>query len=475
MHLLSLSRRDSALRPRTLWQTVSLLALAVACAAGFAQEATAPHARNIILFIGDGCGFNHLVAAGLYQYGELGRHAQDRFPIQFAVSTFSADGEGYNPSRAWTDFGYVMQGATDSAAAATALATGIKTRNGAIGVGPEGERLETILERAEALGKATGVVTSVPVSHATPAGFVAHIGSRGEYAEIARQMLLSSAADVIMGAGHPLYDNSGQPRTPSDMARACQYVGGEEVWRAILEGKAGGDADGDGRPDPWRLVETLDQFQALMEGPTPPRVLGLARVAETLQQRRPCTVDANHDGAIDAQDLKLSPPDAVPRNPGLPDLTTMTRGALNVLDDDPDGFFLMVEGGAIDWAAHDNAAGRMIEEVRDFTDAIAAAVAWVEAHSNWRDTLLIVTADHETGYLMGPNSDPTWEPLVNNGAGNMPGLEWHSTGHTNMLVGLSAIGEAAVRLEAYADQFDPCYGRYVDNTEIAKVMFEALR
>ena len=116
----------------------------------------------------------------------------------------------------------------------------------------------------------------------------------------------------------------------------------------------------------------------------------------------------------------------------------------------------------------------MIEEQIDFERAVEAAVLWVERNSNWGETLLIVTGDHETGYLTGPGSDPTWEPIVNNGAGNLPGMEWHSASHTNSLIAVFAKGDAARWIRRYADEDDPVRGPYVDNTEVAEVIFQAM-
>lgn len=113
----------------------------------------------------------------------------------------------------------------------------------------------------------------------------------------------------------------------------------------------------------------------------------------------------------------------------------------------------------------------MIEEQIDFERAVEAVNEWVKKNSNWGETLLIVTGDHETGYLTGPGSDPTWEPIVNNGAGNLPGMEWHSTGHTNSLMVLSAKGDAAKLFREYVDEKDPVRGPYVDNTSVADVVF----
>jgi alkaline phosphatase len=415
-----------------------------------------PVAKNIIVMISDGWGFNHLEAASYYEYGKDARQIYNRFPFQFAVSTYSYYCS-YDPAQAWSDFNYVKACYTDSAAAATALATGVKTYDAGIGVDVNGVPVKNTLELAEEKGKATGVVTSVEWSHATPAGFVAHNLDRNNYEAIAKEMVDVSAADVIMGAGHPWYDKDGVPKgTPN----TYRYVGGQTTWDALVAGTAGGDADGDGIADPWTLVQTRAEFQSLMNGPTPKRVLGTAQVYETLQQGR--SGDAFAD------------PYVVPRIGTVPTLAEMASAALNILDDDPDGLYLMVEGGAADWASHANQSGRMIEEAIEFEQAVQAVVGWVQKNSNWGETLLIVTADHETGYLWGPGSNPAWMPIVNNGAGNLPGMQWNAINHTNSLVALSAKGDAARMFSRYADLIDPVRGRYLDNTEVAKLVFWAM-
>jgi alkaline phosphatase len=422
-----------------------------------------PLAKNIIVMISDGWSFNHLEAVSYYEYGKDSRQIYERFPFNAAMTTYMADtaetgygycGHGYDPALAWSDFEYVLKCYTDSAAAATALSTGVKTYQGAIGVDLDDQPLVHALEVAEEMGKATGVVTSVEWTHATPAGHVAHNVSRNNYAEIGQEMVYDSAADVIMGAGHPCYDADG---VFNDCTNTFKYVGGEDTWWDLEAGTAGGDANGDGEADPWVLVQERDEFQALMDGPTPERVLGTAQVYQTLQ--------VNRSGDYYAD------PYVVPLIESVPTLEEMTKAALNILDDDPDGLFLMVEGGAVDWASHGNGSGRMIEEAIDFERSVEAVVDWVKKNSNWGETVLIVTADHETGYLTGPGSDPDWMPIVNNGAGNLPGMEWHYDGHTNSLVGLSAKGDAARRFKQYADGDDPVRGRYIDNIEVAEVVF----
>jgi alkaline phosphatase len=203
-----------------------------------------------------------------------------------------------------------------------------------------------------------------------------------------------------------------------------------------------------------------------MDDPNPPaRVLGLAQVYSTLQQER------GGDGN--------AAPYGIPPNKNVPTLEEMTKGALNVLSRDPDGFVVMIEGGAVDWASHDNQSGRAIEEQIDFNRAVEAVVAWIETESSWQETILIVSADHETGYLTGPGSGqtpsgPQWKPLVNRGAGNIPELIWNSGGHTSSLVPFYAKGQGTELFDSHVLGDDPIRGKYIDNTAIAKVVFQLL-
>ncbi len=456
---------------RTIWAVTCLVAailltMAVHPARVFAARARntpKPVAKNVIVMIADGWDYNHIEASSYYRYGLAAQQVYNGFPVHYAMTTWMAwlaggcVGLGYDPVAAWSDFDYVKYCWTDSAAAATAMSTGVKTFIGAIGIDVSSQPLPNVVELAELLGKATGVVTSVEWSHATPAGFVAHNFSRNNFAAIGQEMVHDSAVDVIMGAGHPWFDKDGQATaTPNTF----NYVGGETTWDELVAGTAGGDADGDGVADPWVLVESRGEFQALMSGPTPKRVLGTAQVYQTLQQER--SGDAN------------AGPYVVPLIETVPTLEETARAALNILDDDPDGLFLMIEGGAVDWASHANQSGRMIEEQIGFDDAVQAVVEWVETNSNWGETLLIVTGDHETGYLTGPGSDPGWTPIANNGSGNLPGMEWHTGEHTNRLVPLFANGDAATMFSHYADGDDPVYGPYVDNTDLIKVIAWAM-
>lgn len=415
--------------------------------------------KNIIVLISDGCGYNHVDAASLYQYGRTGSQVYERFPVQMGMSHYMIPG-GYDPDYAWDYFEYVKNGATDSAAAATAMSSGVRSYSGAIGVGLDKRPVKHLIQRLEEMGRATGVITSVEWSHATPAGYVAHNESRNNYEDIAKEMIYNSSVDVIMGCGHPWFGHDGQAlSTPN----TYKYVGGETTWNELVAGTAGGDADGDGVADPWTLVQSLDEFRALINGPTPKRICGVAQVYQTLQQSR------SGDGSAD--------PYVVPLNQNVPTLEEMTQGALNVLDDDPDGFFLMVEGGAVDWSGHANQSGRVIEEEIDFNHAVEAVVTWTTVNRAWDDTLIIVTGDHETGYLTGPGSGddgtgPVWNPLVNNGRDNVPGMQWNSGDHTNSLIPFYAAGKKAEKFWDAAEGYDPVRGWYLNNTSLAKVLFD---
>jgi len=434
-----------------------LLAFGLCLCAAATLSAQPPD--NIILLISDGCGYDHICAASLYQFGQTHAQTYEQFPVQLAVATYSFNGS-YDPNLAWTDFDYVRSGYTDSAAAATAMATGVKTLDGMVGLDPNGDRLLNVTERAEFFGKATGVVTSVPFTHSTPAGFVAHNPSRDNFRQIAEEIIYESAVDVVFGCGHPFYNNNGVQMGPD-----FEYVGHFSIWLDILNATAGADADNDGIPDPWILIETLDQFQNLPNQPDPNRVLAVPRIHETLQEKRSGNQNA--------------PPYVVPFIQTVPTLPEMTTAALSILEKDPDGFFVMIEGGAVDWASHDNLTGRMIEEQIDFDLTVDAVIDWINQNSSWDDTLVIVTSDHECGYLTGPGSGhtpsgPVWKPLVNHGQGNVPGLEWHHIMHTNALVPLFAKGAGAQLFQNYIDGNDPVRGPYIDNTAIAKVIFSLL-
>jgi alkaline phosphatase len=414
-------------------------------------------AKNLILMISDGMGFGTVMATA-YFHGE--KPIYTAFPEKYLMTTHPATG-AYTPESEWKGFDPQPSQATDSAAAATAMGTGVKTLPGRIGTNPYGLPLPNIVEIATDQGMATGLVTSVPISHATPAGMVAHDLSRNNYEKIAQEMLYASDLDVLMGAGHPLYDNNGNLKTSG---QEYKYVGGEGVFQQLRSKK--GLIAKDGRT--WHFMDAKADFEALARGDQiHTKVLGLARAATTLQQAR----------SGDRQLVDRSTP-----NPETPSLAVMSRGALNALSANGKNFFLMVEGGAVDWAAHSNEKGRLIEEQRDFNEAVAAVADWVENRSSWKETLLIVTSDHECGYLWGSESR-TFTPVQDRGAGNMPEMVFHSRLHSNLPVPLYVKGEGVSGLlKSLVDGrdsyfagliagFDPDFtGEFIDNTDIFLLM-----
>ena len=277
-----------------------------------------PGPFSVILFIGDGTGISYWSAAKLG-----GRTlAIDRFPVVALVDTEASDDR-----------------VTDSAAGATAYSAGVRTFNGAIGMGPDTQAVRTVLELAEEEGLATGLVATSTITHATPASFAAHVPSRNLHFEIAEDMA-EREVDVVLGGGKRYFS----PLT---------------------------------RPDSLDLLSRLVGNGTYVETPEQLRALDLSDIDRLV-------------GLFAAE----NPRPAAGRQPSLPELT---RTALTVLERDRDGFFLMVEGSQIDWRGHDNAPLRQIvAEMVDFDMAIGAALEFQERRPN---TLVVVVADHETGGL----------------------------------------------------------------------------
>lgn len=408
--------------------------------------------KNIILMIGDGMGAEHVRATAFYLYGKDST-ILDSFSEKGWMSTFSVSG-GFSPDSAASDATYVSHKPTDSAASSTAFSTGEKTYDAAIGVDSLGLPLLTITEAAAFIGKSTGVITSVPFSHATPAGMAAHQLGRSSYARIAEEMIFYTKLDVILGGGHPHYDPSGQLKEPG--LWDFDYSGGPAVWDKVVSGTA---ISMEGTP--WTFTQSKGYIDSLAKGKTipPKNLLGVMPVYETLQQRR----------ATIAEYVNREPnPGFSPKNTNVPSLTNMVLAGLRVLNQNPAGFFVMIEGGAIDWAAHNNLSARMIEETADFLDAVLAVRDWVEDHGGWENNLVIVTSDHETGYLSNPAGRAT--PVLNMGKGNLPTMEWFSTGHTNQLVPIKAQGNSAELIMKNVQGIDPTRGPYTDNALVGKFL-----
>ena len=234
----------------------------------------------------------------------------------------------------------------------------------------------------------------------------------------------------------------------------------------------------------WTLRQSLDEIRSLVGGPTPDKLLIVPAVGQVPfdngqpreeDERLPVRVGATlQQGRGSRANPRFTPPGYDPPTATVPSLATLTRVALNALDDDPDGFFLHVEGGGVDWAMHDNLMGRMIEELIDFRDAVDAVVAWIGANGGWDENLLIVTSDHDL-MLWGPESHIVpFQPLTDNGPGRLPSYRWLSDHHSAALIPVFARGAGADRLPALAVHEDPFRGPYVDQTDLFRVMLRAL-
>ncbi len=313
------------------------LALGLTLATGFwplpaasQADAPAPGVRNVILMIGDGMGLPIVGAAELASRTQRGRSLTLTRLYQEGAMGLAFTGSANSMI-------------TDSAAAATTLATGVKTKNGYIGMGPEDQDLLTVSEAAKLNGKRVGLVTTTRISHATPAAFSALQNDRDEENAIAAQQL-DSGVDLLLGGGARHF-------LPKDLAGSRRKDDRDLVSEAWNKG--------------YQVVRTRHE---LLESKSE-KILGLFNMDHLSYQ-----VDKPKDTE--------------------PSLAEMTQKALDVLDRHPKGFFLMVEGGKIDHALHSNDGAAAIAELLAFDDAIAKAWEFQKQHP---DTLLVVTSDHDTG------------------------------------------------------------------------------
>lgn len=297
------------------------------------------------------------------------------FPVQAEVKTAAFGG-----------------GVTDSAAAATAIATGHKVLNGVISKAVFGD-LETLLEYYKCSGKRVGLVSTAYITHATPAAFGAHTYNRGNYEDIAADYLTQSRPHVLFGGGgNGLSPEEAETAGYNVVENAAELAGVDPDTAGFVSGQFG----------VTHLPYSFDRI----------------------------------DGAGGVS--------------GLPTLRQMTEKALEILEKDPDGFFLMVEAGRIDHASHGNDLIRMVYETIELSDTIRMILEWAEGRD---DTLILLTADHETGGLAVADTTA---------AGADPLVTWSGTGHTGVNVPLYAWGKNA-------DLFNV---GILDNTDIHRVIIE---
>lgn len=304
-------------------------------------SAQAQQAKYVFYFIGDGMGVNQVLGTEMYQSelkGEIGVTPLlfTQFPYATVAHTFSSS-----------------NGVTDSAAAGTALATGHKTKNGAIGVNKDMAEVNSVAVWAKNNGYKVGVSTSVSIDHATPASFYAHENSRNNSYQIGLD-LIESNFDFYAGSDfvNPTNKNAKDGKTYESLYD--------------LTAKAG-----------YTLARGYKDYQKK------------AKKAEKMILFQSEAASAKDNGSI---------PYAIDRQKGDMTLSEITRAGINFLSKNNEkGFFLMVEGGKIDWACHSNDGATALTEVQDFDNAIKVAYEFYEQHPE--ETLIVITADHETGGL----------------------------------------------------------------------------
>lgn len=289
--------------------------------------------KNIVIMVGDGMGPSYTSAYRYYKDNpdteEVEQTVFDRLLVGMA-STYPASVSGY---------------VTDSAAAATALATGVKSYNGAISVDTQKQPLPTLLEKAKSLGLSTGVAVTSQINHATPAAFLAHNESRKNYDAIALSYL-DTNADVFLGGGQ-------------------KYFSTELLAQFTAKG--------------YQHITRFEDLATI----TQPKVLGLFAQVQL-------------PWAIDEKDAKK--------------LSTLTQKALSLLSQNEQGFVLLVEGSLIDWAGHNNDIATAMGEMDEFSNAIEVVEQFVREHP---DTLMVITADHNTGGLsIGVDGNYNWNPEI---------------------------------------------------------------
>lgn len=316
-----------------------LLSFLLLVLSGYAQQA-----KYVFYFIGDGMGVNQVQGTELYR-GELEGKIGitpiwfTQFPYATTATTFSA-----------------TNGVTDSAAAGTALATGNKTQNGTIGMKQDLQtEVSSVAVWAKNKGCRVGVTTSVSVDHATPAAFYAHDPSRGSYYKIGTD-LYKAGFDFYAGSDFIDPNNKDNKDGNSENLYTMAEKNGYTIAR--------------GYKDYLKKCKKADKMILFQS----------EKASEKDRTAIPYAIDRTKD------DLTLA---------------DITRSAINFLSKDlSKGFFLMVEGGKIDWACHSNDAATAFHEVADMDEAVKVAYEFYSQHPD--ETLIVVTADHETGgFVLG--------------------------------------------------------------------------
>ena len=373
-------------------------------------------AKYVFYFIGDGMGSNQVLGAEMYRSALEG---QPLGRVQTLMTTFPYSGHASSYSKS--------NGITDSSAAGTCLATGSKTKNGMLGLDQDSARLTTIAEELKKDGWGVGIMTTVAIDHATPAAFYAHVPKRSEYYKIGKQ-LPESDFDFFGGAGFH------HPQGKKDNKDVNLYRYAEEAGYTIAHGYEEGQAKMDAKK---LILVQKDDDQGAKHG-------------------------SNLPYAIDRKEGDLT-------------LTQIVGTAIPFLEQRYDRFFMMVEGGMIDYACHSNDAATAFGEVWDMDEAMHLAYDFYLAHPD--ETLIVVTADHETGGLALGNSDYTLhlDELKQQKSSkeskkaikkidNKAHIGWTTHAHTAHAVPIFAIGAGAENFTGWHD-----------NTEIVPLIKKAIK
>lgn len=339
--------------------------------------------RNVILMIGDGMGFNHLSLARQKVLGSSSKLYVESFPITGIVRTYSSNNV-----------------ITESAASATALACGIKTNNGFVGMNPDKIEYKSILEVLKERGYRTGLVVTSAVTHATPAAFSSHTEDRNNQAAIAADQC-KIKIDVLFGGGRKFY-------LPEGVETGIRKDGRNLLHELVQSG--------------YRSVNQREELLALDKVPA---------VGLFAEDRLTTVLPEPSIAEMTAKAIELL---SAPSSKGL--LASRPR------------FFLMVEGSQIDWAAHANHADRVVRQILLFDLAVREAVAYAKTDKH---TLVVVTADHETGGLVLKDKDGGIDP------------EWASRSHTASDVPVYAYGPGSEK-----------FSGVLDNTDISRIIAEVI-
>ncbi|MBF2029521.1 MAG: alkaline phosphatase [Oscillatoriales cyanobacterium C42_A2020_001] len=390
---------------------------------------------------------------------------------------------------------YIKYSYPDSANTATTLYTGVKSYNNAIGVDIFEQPLETILVTAALNNKSTGLVTSVPIDHATPGAAAATVNRRGKYDSefpdldsILQQELRIYQPTVLLGGGHPLSTPANPLPEGVEPPRDFGFIS-KDTYEYLVANPTDNRYGYTFLERGANAANVLASTAAGLDPDKGDRLVGLYG-ARGQNGNLPVS-SANGDYSTTGLDMfslfstqGLRPDTQRPLNPGEtdaafiarernenPTLKDLTNAALDVLGKDKDGFWLMVESGDLDWSAHDNNIDNLIGTVLDFDKTIASTIDWIQSNGGWENNLLIVTADHDHYLTLNPDyplllqtkgaqalTSETNPTLAGNFWGSDPTVKYGWGNHTNRPVPVYYQGAGSEVLTSFVGQGFESYG-----------------